>query len=92
MVVAELLELAGAPSSWVLVGVALLGVYHLRSGIGFLSRVSTVVQITGVVAVALVAAAAGLIPGVDLSIAFDTLMGSIDALTDGFARTIEAIV
>lgn len=77
MAVAAILDAIGLEGGVLLVITAALAFYHLRTGITFLSRISTIVQIAGAFGILLAAAAAGLIPGVDLSIAIERLSAAL---------------
>jgi len=80
MVVADLLHQLGVGGGVTLVVSALLTLYHLKHGIAFLSHIATWVQAMALFAVMAVAAAVGLIPGVDLDVALGQLGNAITSL------------
>lgn len=65
MVLAELLETIGLGGGAVLLVMGIVAVYHLRSGVQFLSRIETWVMATAAFTLLLLAGEAGLVPGLD---------------------------
>jgi hypothetical protein len=80
MVLGTLLKSIGVPEAIVVVAVAALGVWHLRSATQMLATAGFAARVVGVVAVVGVAAWAGLIPGISISVAVDRLAGFLGGI------------
>lgn len=74
MVLLELLDQFGVGGGMLMLASGVFAVYHLRNGIALASHIATWVQAAAILALVGLAAAAGLIPGVDLSVQIATLM------------------
>lgn len=82
MVVGTLLESVGVPEAIAVVAVAALAVWHLRSATKMLVTAGFAAKVVGVVVVLGVAAWAGLIPGISISVATDRVADFLGSLVD----------
>lgn len=80
MVLGTALEAVGVPEAIAIVAVAVLAVWHIRSGVQMLATAGFAVKIIGVVAVVAVAAWAGLIPGISVEVATSRVVGWLAGL------------
>jgi hypothetical protein len=78
MAIAQLFSLLGVGGSIATVATAAVALYHGRSILLVAARVGTWLRIGGLLAFLLVVGASGLIPGVDISIQFTTLMDIVE--------------
>jgi len=91
LVISEVVSFVGGGKSVALFVSALVGVYHWRSFLRVMSTAGFVTKILGVVALILVAGALGLIQGVSLSIATDTLIGTVEWLLATGRQIVEVV-
>ena len=94
MVVGELLHAIGLPGGLVLLGSGVLGVYHLREGIQFASRLQAWIMAGALFVLVLLAGAAGLVPGLDpnLGALVGWLVGLVEAAVDAGADLVGGVV
>jgi len=73
--IGEILEMVGVQGSIALVVSSAVGLYHGRNILSLFGRMATWLRVAGVLAFLGVAAAAGLIPGIELTVHLETLAG-----------------
>ena len=83
MILIELLDQVGVGGGILMVLSGLVGVYHLRHGLALASHIATWIQVVAVLVLIALAAMAGLIPGVDLSVQVNALWGWLSDLLGG---------
>lgn len=99
MVIAELLGALGLPGQIVVAVSVLVGLWHVRGLVQVLSRAGTVAWI-GLVAIGLFVAAAIGMPGVDIVVSAQTVLGAVgdvvagafDVLARGVGVTLEEVL
>jgi hypothetical protein len=95
LLLGTLLEAVGVPEAIAVVAVAGLAVWHLRSATQMLVTAGFAAKVVGAVSVVLVAAWAGLIPGVSMAVAVEELaafLGGVwEIISGGLAATVEVI-